>query len=64
MMQFRMGGSYLTEIKDLRLEGSDRGEIEDYFLKKDLDAEGNLSGSQSESSEVSCECLLARDGES
>ena len=35
VMQFRMGGSYLTEIKDLRLEGSDRGEIEDYFLKKD-----------------------------
>ena len=39
VMQLRMGGSYLTEIKDLRFEGSDRGEIEDYFLKKDLEGE-------------------------
>ena len=51
VMQLRMGGSYLTEIKDLRFEGSDRGEIEDYFLKKDL---------EDERSEVSSDCLLVK----
>ena len=51
VMQLRMGGSYLTEMKDLRLEGSDRGEIEDYFLKKDL---------EDERSEVSPLCLLVK----
>ena len=40
VMQFKMGGSYLTEIKDLRLDGSDRADIEEYFLKKDLDDDG------------------------
>ena len=43
VMQCRMGGSYLTEIKDLRLEGSDRTEIEDYFLKKDSEAKAERS---------------------
>ena len=51
VMQLRMGGSYLTEIKDLRFEGSDRGEIEDYFLKKDL---------EDERSEVISDCLLVK----
>lgn len=53
VMQVRMGGSYLTEIKDLRQEGSDRAEIEDFFLKKDLEDEGKLLGNTSNSSEVS-----------
>ena len=43
VMQCRMGGSYLTEIKDLRLEGSDRGEIEDFFLKKDSEDKSEIS---------------------
>ena len=35
VMQCRMGGSYLTEIKDLRIDGNDRSEIEEHFLRKD-----------------------------
>ena len=63
VMQLRMGGSYLTEMKDLRLEGSDRGEIEDYFLKKDLEDEGKLSENKTERSEVNIVWLLAGEGE-
>ena len=59
VMQVRMGGSYLTEIKDLRQEGSDRAEIEDFFLKKDLEDEGKLLGNTTDSSEVSPDCSLA-----
>ena len=39
VMQCRMGGSYLTEMKDLRKDGNDRSEIEEHFLRKDVKEE-------------------------
>ena len=35
VMQFKMGGAFLTEIKDLRGKGWDRAGVEEFFLKKD-----------------------------
>ena len=39
VMQFRMGGSYLSEIKDLRSKKWKLPGIEDYFLQKDMEKE-------------------------
>lgn len=39
VMQCRMGGSYLTEMKDLRKDGNERSEIEEHFLRKDVKEE-------------------------
>ena len=39
VMQFRMGGSYLAEIKDLRIKKWELVCIEEFYLQKDLDYE-------------------------
>ena len=39
IMQFRMGGSYLAEIKDLRIQKWELVCIEEFFLQKDLEDE-------------------------
>ena len=41
IMQFRMGGSYLTELKDLRKNDTELAAIEDFFLAKDIEMEEN-----------------------
>ena len=39
VIQFRMGGSYLVELKQLRSQGKNLKSIEQYFLEKDIELE-------------------------
>ena len=39
VIQIRMGGSYLAELKDLRCKGKDLEFIKEYFIEKDDDFE-------------------------
>ena len=39
VMEFRMGGSYLVEMKQLRSQNWDLDYVENYYLKKDNDME-------------------------
>ena len=42
VMQFRMGGSYLSEIKQLREQKWDLDYVETYFLQKDFEMEKEI----------------------
>ena len=37
IMEFRMGGSFLQELRDLRTEGASLAEVVQYFLTKDAE---------------------------
>ena len=39
VMEFRMGGSYLVEMKQLRSQNWDLDYIENYYLQKDIEME-------------------------
>ena len=37
IMEFRMGGSFLQDLRDLRADGASLAEVVQYFLTKDAD---------------------------
>ena len=58
IIQFRMGGSYLTEIKDLRQKDTELAAIEEFFLAKDIERDDDSNRRQQLLSQETEVCIF------